>query len=271
MLSYSPWLIYLGLLTGAYGTLIGIGGGVILVPALLFLYPGSTPETLTAVSLAIVFLNSLSGTIAYSRQRRIDYRSGFLFAMATVPGTIIGAWAIHFLRRDLFSLIFGIMLILLSLLLQLKPREKTVTASLLHKGKARTIVDASGETFVYSYNLPLGIALSFGVGFVAGLLGIGGGVILVPMMIYLLFFPTHIATATSHFALTFSALTGSLTHAVAGTYTHSWQVLPYLAIGVIPGAQFGAWLSRKLQGIVIIRFLALALAFMGVRLLVLAF
>jgi len=271
MISYSPWLICLGLLIGAYGTLIGIGGGVILVPALLFLYPGSTPETLTAVSLAIVFLNSLSGTIAYSRQRRIDYRSGFLFAMATVPGTIIGAWAIHFLRRDLFSLIFGIMLILLSLILQLKPREKTVTASLLHKGKARTIVDASGETFVYSYNLPLGIALSFGVGFVAGLLGIGGGVILVPMMICLLFFPTHIATATSHFALTFSALTGSLTHAVAGTYTHSWQVLPYLAIGVIPGAQVGAWLSRKLQGIIIIRFLALALALMGVRLLLLAF
>lgn len=271
MFSYSPWLICLGLLTGAYGTLIGIGGGVILVPALLLLYPGSTPETLTAVSLAIVFLNSLSGTIAYSRQRRIDYRSGFLFAMATVPGTIIGAWAIHYLRRDLFSLIFGILLILLSLLLQLKPRNKTAIASLSLGGKSRTITDATGETFVYSYNLPLGIALSFGVGFIAGLLGIGGGVILVPMMIYLLYFPTHIATATSHFALTFSALTGSLTHAVTGTYAHSWQMLPYLAIGVIPGAQFGAWLSRKLQGVTIIRFLALALAIMGVRLLLLAF
>ena len=271
MFSYSPWLICLGLLTGAYGTLIGIGGGVILVPALFFLYPGLTPDTLTAVSLAIVFLNSLSGTIAYSRQRRIDYRSGFLFALATVPGTIIGAWAIHYLRRDLFSVIFGIMLILISLILQFKPREKTVTASLLLKGEARTIVDASGETLVYSYNLLLGIVLSFGVGFIAGLLGIGGGVILVPMMIYLLYFPTHIATATSHFALTFSALTGSLTHAVTGTYAHNWQMLPYLAIGVIPGAQFGAWLSSKLQGVTIIRFLALALAIMGVRLLLLAF
>ncbi len=269
MLDYSPWLIVLGLVTGAYGTLIGIGGGVILIPALLFIYPDLSPETLTAVSLAIVFLNSFSGTIAYSRQRRIDYQSGFLFAMATVPGTIIGAWAVHFLNRNVFSLIFGILLILLSLFLQFKPRERTGTLQLTLKGKSRTITDATGNEFAYSYNLRLGIALSFGVGFIAGLLGIGGGVILVPMMIYLLFFPTHIATATSHFALTFSALTGSLTYVVSGSYIHSWQMLPYLAIGVIPGAQFGAWLSRKLHGVTIIRFLALALAIIGIRLLLL--
>jgi uncharacterized membrane protein YfcA len=271
MLSYSPWLIWLGLLTGAYGTLIGIGGGVILVPALLLLYTGATPDAITAISLAAVFLNSLSGTIAYFRQRRVDYQSGLLFAMATVPGTIMGAWATHLLPRDLFSLIFGIMLILLALFLQLKPRERKAPATSLPDGTARTLVDARGETFVYSYNRPLGIALSFGAGFVAGLLGIGGGVILVPVLIYLLYFPTHVATATSHFTLTFTALTGSLTHAVAGTYAYNWQVLPYLAIGIIPGAQLGAWLARKLQGIVIIRFLALALAFMGVRLLLLAF
>jgi hypothetical protein len=271
MLSYSPWLIWLGLLTGAYGTLIGIGGGVILVPALLLLYPGATPDTITAISLAAVFLNSLSGSIAYFRQRRIDYRSGLLFAMATVPGTIIGAWATHFLRRDVFSFIFGIMLILLALFLQLRPREKKETTSPSPDGIVCTVVDDKGETFVYSYNRPLGIALSFGVGFLAGLAGIGGGVILVPVLVYLLCFPTHIATATSHFTLTFSALAGSLTHAVAGSYAYNWQVLPYLAIGIIPGAQLGAWLSRKLQGITIIRFLALALALMGVRLLILAF
>jgi hypothetical protein len=79
-------LMALGFCVGAYGTLIGAGGGFVLMPLLLILYPKENPEILTSISLAVVFFNALSGSEAYGLMKRIDYRSGLMFAAATVPG-----------------------------------------------------------------------------------------------------------------------------------------------------------------------------------------
>ena len=68
-------LVLLGFAVGAFGTLVGAGGGFILTPVLLVLYPHESPQTITAISLMAVFFNALSGTFAYARQRRIDYAS----------------------------------------------------------------------------------------------------------------------------------------------------------------------------------------------------
>ena len=72
------WLIPLGVVVGTVGTMIGAGGGFLLVPVLLLMYPGVSPDNITAISLAVIFFNALSGTFAYSRMGRIDYRSGLL-------------------------------------------------------------------------------------------------------------------------------------------------------------------------------------------------
>jgi uncharacterized membrane protein YfcA len=85
------WLIPLGLFAGAYGALIGAGGGFILVPVLLILFPNEAPEIVTSISLMVVFLNALSGTIAYARSNRIDYKIGMIFSLATMPGAVLGA------------------------------------------------------------------------------------------------------------------------------------------------------------------------------------
>jgi len=68
-------LVLIGFAVGAFGTLIGAGGGFILTTILLLLYPHDSPQTLTAISLAAVFFNAASGSAAYARQRRIDYRT----------------------------------------------------------------------------------------------------------------------------------------------------------------------------------------------------
>src|SRR6476469_3598159 len=104
-------LVPIGFAVGAYGTLIGAGGGFILVPILLFLYPNERPATITAISLAVVFFNALSGSVAYARQRRIDYRTGLIFAAATAPGAIFGALAANVIPRRLFDIIFGAVLV----------------------------------------------------------------------------------------------------------------------------------------------------------------
>jgi uncharacterized membrane protein YfcA len=98
-------------------------------------------------------------------------------------------------------------------------------------------------------------------------LGIGGGIIHVPVLVQLLNFPVHIATATSHFVLANMALTGTLTHIATGAFTHGIRRTILLSIGVLLGAQLGAHLSGKVQGTLIIRSLAVALAAVGIRLL----
>jgi uncharacterized membrane protein YfcA len=120
----------------------------------------------------------------------------------------------------------------------------------------------------YRCNRPLGFTLSLGAGYLAGLLGIGGGIIHVPVMVYIMCFPTHIATATSSFILIFTAAAGSLFHLGAGNIGADWGIIPWLALGVIGGSQLGARLSQRVKGRVIIRLLAIALALTGIRLVV---
>src|SRR6266511_4912080 len=85
------WLFPLGILIGAFGTLIGAGGGFLLVPILLILYPDENTELITSISLAVVFFNALSGSWAYSRMKRVDYKSGIIFASAMFPFALLGA------------------------------------------------------------------------------------------------------------------------------------------------------------------------------------
>jgi uncharacterized membrane protein YfcA len=84
-------LVLLGIGVGGVGTLVGAGGGFLLTPVLLLVYPHDSPRTITAISLAAVWANSTSGTLAYARQRRIDLRNGVVFGIATLPGAVGGA------------------------------------------------------------------------------------------------------------------------------------------------------------------------------------
>jgi uncharacterized membrane protein YfcA len=110
--------------------------------------------------------------------------------------------------------------------------------------------------------------LSFFVGYASSLLGIGGGVIHVPALVHLLNFPVHIATATSHFMLAIMAFTGTAVHVATGAFHHGVRRAILLSIGVVIGAQVGAWLSSRIQGDWILRGLAIALAFVGARVLI---
>ena len=101
----------IGFAVGAYGTLVGAGGGSVLVPVLIFLYPHADPASLTAISLAVVFFNAYSGTLAYMRMGRVNYRSGTLFTLASIPGAILGTMLVHDLSRHLFDLLFGLLLV----------------------------------------------------------------------------------------------------------------------------------------------------------------
>lgn len=256
------WLIPLAFFAGAYGTLIGAGGGFVLAPALLLLYPGEAPEIITSISLTAVFFNALSGTLAYVNSKRIDYKFGMIFAVATMPGAVLGALATTAMSRARFDLLFGCLLILVALFLVVSPGKKAA----VHMGQANVKTPAILD--LNKAVLLLGVVLSTGFGFISSFLGIGGGFLYVPALVYLLEFPIHIATATSLFVLTITTLTGIATHVAAGLYHHGIRRALVLSIGAVLGAQVGAKLSQHIRGDWIIRGLAFALGLVGIRLFV---
>ena len=264
------WLVAMGVGVGCYGTLIGAGGGFVLMPVLLLLYPNENPNVLTCISLAVVFFNALSGSQAYALMKRIDYRSGFFFSMATIPGAILGALNTSYVPRRMFDMIFAILLLGAAVFLTWRPsrtkRRPKIEKAGSHK-TTRRLIDAHGEHYQYSFSFRLGMTISVVVGYISSFLGIGGGIIHVPALSYFLNFPIHVATATSHFILAIMALTGTLVHILTGTFAHGVHRTIALAIGVVLGAQIGAHLSEKVQGGWIIRGLAIALGIVGLRIL----
>ena len=270
------WLLPLGLLIGAFGTLIGAGGGFILVPILLLMYPHENTELITSISLAVVFFNAFSGSWAYSRMKRIDYKSGIIFSLATIPGAILGAASTAYVPRQIFDIFFGVMMMIAGIFLwlsatddhlpHLKPASHVSGGEDSARLTIRDFVDADGVHHHYAFNPFVGIVLSVFVGFLSSLLGVGGGFIHVPALTCLLNFPVHVATATSHFVLAVMALTGTLVHVANGVFVHGIRRTTILAVGVILGAQAGAHMSNRVGGKLIIRGLAVALFFVGIRL-----
>ncbi|MCZ2222741.1 MAG: sulfite exporter TauE/SafE family protein [Chitinophagales bacterium] len=268
-------LALLGLCIGTLGTLIGAGGGFILVPILILFFPQLSPQHITAISIAVVAINASTGTLAYIRSKRVDFKAGFIFALATIPGSILGVLTTKIIPKNQFNIIFGIMLLLLSIFLFFKggkKKEYKITA----KSSGHThqkIVDKYGEVYEYTYNMKYGMILSIFVGFISPLLGIGGGIIHVPAMAEWLLFPVHIATATSHFILAIMSSVSVIVHYIQGSYEgfETLKMVIALSIGVIPGAILGAKLSRKVKSIFIIKALAISLGIVGIRIFLSAF
>lgn len=266
-------LLLIGFAIGAIGTLIGAGGGFLLVPLLIFTHPALPPEIITAVSIVIVACNAVSGSIAYARSGRIDFKAGILFAAYTIPGSILGVLATKYIPATAFSIAFGIILILLSVFLFFKKKNsdpvQDTNSDQENLLTYQTLTDKNNTVYSYAYNKYIGIAVSIAVGFLSPLLGIGGGIIHVPAMVHWLNFPVHVATATSHFILAVMATVSVVVHAVRGNYSDPYilHMILWLSIGVIAGAQLGAYLSHKMKTSAIVKALAICLGLVGLRLL----
>lgn len=269
--AHGIFLFFFGLVAGAYGALVGAGGGFVIVPMLLLVF--NLPSNIAAgTSLVAVFFTGASGAISYALQRRIDYHTALRFAVASMPGAVLGAYVSSLVSGPVFTILFGTLLVLLAIFMTVRPREAELAA--LEESEAvaptkrwfvrRQVIDASGKSFHYQYHQPLGIGLSALLGFVTSMLGIGGGIVYVPMMVYLFSVPVYVAVATATLILVLSSAVGSVSHILFGNVLFLFSVI--LGAGVVLGAQVGARLSARIQGPWIIRLLSLALIVAGARL-----
>ena len=262
-------LIIIGFLAGTLGSLLGLGGGIIVVPALLFLAPylsileGMSHQVAVGTSLVVIIFTGLSSTLTYMKYKKVDYKSGFVLFIGSGPGALVGAWVNKSLQSNDFNIYFGLFMIGCAILLflneRLKPKQKE-----RKNGFIRTYYNEEGQKLTYGFHPVFGGVIAFGVGFLSGLFGIGGGSLMVPAMIMLFLFPPHIAVATSMFIIFMSSIVSSTTHVVLGNV--NWLYALALVPGAWFGGKFGAHINQKLKSKHIVQLLRIILIIVGLRL-----
>ncbi|WP_143414470.1 sulfite exporter TauE/SafE family protein [Halobacillus massiliensis] len=259
--------LVIGFITAFIGSIAGLGGGIILVPILLFLgdtssdYSWVTPQTIVGISLVVMIFTGLSSTLSYLKHKRIDLKLGSILLMGSIPGGIMGSWLNQFFETDGFALVFGILMIVISLAFFI-PRDSSYRFINLTGVKREKVV--AGETFNYEFPIALSIIFAIGVGLLSGLLGIGGGSLIVPAMILLFSIPPHIATATSMFMIFFASISSSITHISLGHV--DWGNTLYFIPGAYIGGMVGAAVNRRLNSKTVEWFLRVLLILIGIRL-----
>ena len=253
--------LLLGTFVGTFGTLVGIGGGLICVPIFILLlsdggvYPYfHSAAQITGTSLVVVLANAASGTFAYIRQKRVFFHAAVPFALATLPGAWLGSSIVDKFDMTKLDFYFGAFLLIMACIMYWNSTHKPP-------------VDMVELPKDFQYPRSLGILASLGVGFISSIFGVGGGVIHVPLMIYLLGFPVHVATATSHFVLACSSAFGVVSHFLLDHIV--WVPAICISIGAAIGAQIGAKISKKTKSKVILALLSLAMFALGARLILL--
>ena len=219
------WLIPLGFVAGILGSMIGLGGGIVVVPVLTFL--GFPPTVAASNSLFAAFSNSVASTISYSKQKRIEYSLGLKLGLLAVPGTLLGAIISTDITPDIFKILFGFVLIASSVYIflrkQLDSREKIISKQLI--------------IFI--------IGASFFAGIISSFFGIGGGIVFVPLMVVGMGMSMKKAAPTSQLILLFASLSGIIVHSLLGH--PDFLQSGFLAIGSFFGGLVGAKLSLSVK------------------------
>ncbi len=235
---------------GGFGALVGIGGGLIIVPVLSTLL-GYDIKAAIAASLIGVIATSVAASGHYIAAGVADRRLGVTLLVATALGGLTGGVVARFLDGRLLALLFGVLLLFVALQMT---RQLRGSAGLVHAAattgshtlRSSYVEPSTGQTVVYrAARLPLGSAISYVAGNISGLLGVGGGIINVPTMNVVMSVPIRVATTTSTFMLGATAATSAM------VYTSTGQLDPLLAapvaLGVFLGARSGARLSHRVS------------------------
>ncbi len=219
------WLIPLGFAAGLLGSIIGLGGGIIIVPVLTFF--GFSPALAASNSIFAVFSNAIASSISYAKQQRIEYSIGLKLGLLSIPGTVVGAYVSSEITPSIFKILFALILISASVYIFSKRKIEPKNYNL------------SKQIMI------LAIGASFFAGIISGLFGVGGGIIFVPFMVVAMGLSMKNAAPTSQFILLFASGSALVTHTLLG-HPDFYQAL-LLAIGAFVGGLVGARLSLEIK------------------------
>ena len=252
-------LLLLGTAVGLLSGLFGVGGGFLLTPLLIFI--GVPPAVAVASSANQLVGASVSGAVAHWRRGNVDFLMGVLMLAGGLAGSALGVWLFAIWRREgrvelAISLsyaalltVLGAMMLLESTRAWLRRRKRGTSRHKLHQhswlhGLPFKLRFRRSKLYI-SALLP--IFLGFGVGVLSAVMGVGGGFIMVPAMIYLLGMPTSMVPGTSLFQIIFVSASVTVLQAVANNTVDVVLALVLLVGGVV-GAQIGTRWGAKLRG-----------------------
>lgn len=248
---FTAVVAFISLAAGLLGSLVGVGGGIIVVPALTLLL-GVDIHHAIAASIISVIATSSGAASSYVRQHITNMRLAMVLEVATAAGALSGAFVAAYLGGRWLFLLFGAVLAYTSYSMLRKqhdaakilPPDALADRLRLH---GSYYDQALGREVVYRVSrTKLGLAVSYVAGVVSGLLGIGGGVLKVPVMNLSMGIPIKVCTATSNFMIGVTAATGAAMYFMRG------DIQPFVAapvaVGVLLGAKLGAQLLSRLRG-----------------------
>lgn len=244
-LVYSLMLVVVSLFAGLVGALTGLGGGIIIVPALTLLFDVPIPYAI-ATSLIAVIGTSSGAASAYVKEGYTNLQVGMFLQIATSLGAVLGAVVILWMNvpTDLLGIVFGLVLIVTAILtMQAKAdhREAVVRGSLSEKLQLYGAFPVNGVQEKYgSANPILGSVVMSVAGFLSGLLGVGGGVFKVLAMDNVMRLPFKVSTTTSNFMIGVTAVSSAIIYLANG------YVVPLLAAPVLIGIIIGSFLGAKI-------------------------
>ena len=259
-----------GALTGLVGALLGLGGGVFLVPILALGFH-LEPRTAVAASLVAVIASSSSSNIVNMQRGLVNTPLALTLLLTTsVGGLAGGTLAQHLSTRTLFTVFATTLFLVAAIVTSRSGTRNVIDDATLDVGALGGRVIEEGRTLSYRMRrLPLAMSVSLIAGAISGLLGIGGGVIQVPVLNSFCGIPIRVAAATSAFMIGPTAAVSAFLYLGRGDMNPS--ITAAVALGSLPGSILGAWLSRRMPVRSIKGVLATALILVALRLSAAAF
>ncbi|OJF98503.1 sulfite exporter TauE/SafE family protein [Pararhizobium antarcticum] len=271
-------ILGMGAAVGFLSGMFGVGGGFLITPLLIFY--NIPPVVAVATGANQVVASSISGAITHFRRGTIDIKLGTVLLCGGLAGATVGVWIFSFLRRvGQLDLVISLMYVLLlgtvgTLMLvesisALRKASKNQVGTLRRPGQHNWVHRLPlkmrfKKSKIYLSVIPV-VALGFGIGILTSVMGVGGGFIMVPAMIYLLRIPTNVVIGTSLFQIIFVSAYTVIVQA-STNYSVDIVLAFVLMIAGVIGAQYGVRVGQRLRGEQLRALLALLVLAVGLRL-----
>jgi uncharacterized membrane protein YfcA len=271
-------ILGMGAAVGFLSGMFGVGGGFLITPLLIFY--NIPPVVAVATGANQVVASSISGSISHFRRGTLDVKLGTMLLIGGIAGATVGVWLFSLLRRAgqldlIISLLYVIFLgtigglMLMESISALRRAARNEQVTLKRPGHHNWVHRLPfkmrfKKSKIYLSVIPL-IALGFFIGILTSVMGVGGGFIMVPAMIYLLRIPTNVVVGTSLFQIIFVTAYTTIVQA-ATNYSVDIVLAFILMIAGVVGAQYGVRVGQKLRGEQLRALLALLVLAVGVRL-----
>ena len=267
----------MGLAVGFISGMFGIGGGFLMTPLLIFI--GITPAVAVASVTSHIAASSFTGAINYWRKRAVDISLALMLLAAGIVGTAAGVWLFTMLRAvDQLDLVIGLSYVTLLTTVGALMINESVQAELrARRGGPATLRRPGSHNWVHGLPLKMRFkrskiyvsvipvwGIGFMIGFIGAVLGIGGGFLLVPMLIYFLRVPTATVIGTSMVMTLITMTSATVMHAATNHLVDAVLALILMVGGVI-GAQFGAHTGQRMRAERLRLLLGLLVFMVGMR------